>query len=226
MKCFELVEYFGIKYSIEKNRATVVGTSDNANCDIKIPEQIFGNVKVIGIADKAFFKNNDIEKVSLPDSVEFIGKCAFAWCASLKSIEMRGVKVIDERAFMGDAKLSEIEFSPELCEISDKAFAYCNSLVSLELPENLEYIGCGIFEGCRYLKYVSLSDKIDVIPNGAFYACTSLCEVAASSALRYIDEYAFAYCVSLDELSISSKTIINHNAFYECGNAHTKLLVS
>lgn len=226
MNYFELVEYRSIKYSIEKNLATVVGTADSNMCDIKIPEVIFGNIKVVGVADKAFFKRADIVKVSLPDSVRFIGKNAFAWCPSLKSIEMRGVKIIDDRAFMGDGRLSEIDLSDKLCEIGDKVFAYCNSLVEVKLPENLEYLGGGVFEGCRYLKYVYIPDNIDVISNGMFYACTSLCEIDVPSYLKYIDEYAFAYCISLEELNLSEKTIINRDAFYECGKAHTKMLVS
>ena len=226
MNYFEIVEYFGIKYSIEKNTATVIGLADTSLCDIKIPKAIFSNVSVIGIGDKAFAKNANIASVSLPDSVEFIGKNAFAWCPSLQSIKMNGVKFIDDRAFMGDAKLSEIEFSDKLSEIGAKAFAFCNSLVAIELSENVEYIGTGIFEGCRYLKYAGLPNKVDVIPNGAFYACTSLCEVSLSDELRYIDEYAFAYCTALDNLTINNKTIINRDAFFECGDAHTKLLVS
>ncbi len=226
MKYFELVEFKSIKYSIENNLATVVGATDTELCDIKIPEVIFGNIKVIGVADKAFFKRADIVKVSLPDSVEFIGKNSFAWCPSLQSVKMRGVKIIDERAFMGDGKLFDIEFSDKLSDIGDKAFAYCNSLVAISLPENLEYLGSGVFEGCRYLKYVYVPSNIDVIKNGTFYACTSLVRIDLSDELKYIDEYAFAYCVSLNELELNEKTIINRDAFYECGEAQTRTLVS
>lgn len=222
----ELLEYFGIKYSIENNLATVEGITDSSMCNIKIPEYIFGNIKVVGIADKAFSKNAEIVSVSLPDSVEFIGKNAFAWCPSLRSINMRGVRIIDERAFMGDSRLAELDFSDKLIDIGDKAFAYCNSIVAIDLPTNLEYIGCGVFEGCRYLKYASIPSKIDVIPNGTFYACTSLCEVNLSDELRYIDEYAFAYCVSLEDITIANTTVINRDAFYECGETKSKILVS
>ena len=226
MNYFELVEFKGIKYSIEKNLATVVSVADSTLCDIKIPSVIFGNIKVVGVDNKAFSRQSQITSITLPDSVEFVGKNAFAWCPSLQSIKMNGVKIVDERAFMGDAKLSVIEFSENLTEIGDKAFAYCNSLVAIKIPQSVEYIGSGIFEGCRYLKYVSLPEMVDVIPNGTFYACSSLTEVDTSDKLRYIDEYAFAYCTALKEISISNTTIINHDAFYECGNAHAKMLVS
>lgn len=222
----ELVEYRGIKYSIEKNLAAVVGVTENSNCDIVIPECIFTNIKVVGIADKAFFKRAEITSVTLPDSVQFIGKNAFAWCPSLKSVKMRGVRYIDERAFMGDGQLSELDFTDKLIEIGDKAFAYCTSLVSVELPSSLEYLGNGVFEGCRYLKFVSIPDGINVIGNGTFYACTSLLSVKLPEKLTYIDEYAFAYCVSLEDLKIAGATVINHDAFYECGETKSKILVS
>ena len=226
MKYFEIVEYRGIRYSIEKNLATVVGLADSSMCDIKIPEYIFSNVRVVSIGDKALARQNQLVSVTLPASVETVGKNAFAWCPSLKCIKMRGVKIICERAFMGCAQLSEIEFSNELCEIGDKAFAYCNSLVSLEIPETVEYIGCGIFEGCRYLKFVSIPDRINIIGNGTFYACTALIEVKLPKELTYIDEYAFAYCVSLEDITIANTTVINRDAFYECGETKSKILVS
>ena len=226
MNYFELVEFKGIKYSIEKNLATVVSVADSTLCDIKIPSVIFGNIKVVGVDNKAFSRQSQITSITLPDSVEFVGKNAFAWCPSLQSIKMNGVKVIDERAFMGDAKLSIIEFSDNLIEIGDKAFAYCNSLVAIKLPESVEYIGTGIFEGCRYLKFVSIPDRINIIGNSAFYACTSLIGVKLPKELTYIDEYAFAYCVNLSDISISKSTVINREAFYECGETKAKILVS
>ena len=226
MNYLELVEFKGIKYAIENNLATIVGATDSVKCDIKIPEMIFGNVKVVGVADKAFYKRGDVTSITLPDSVTYVGKNAFAWCPALKSVKMNGATVIDDRAFMGDTTLSSIEFSDKLIEIGTKAFAYCSSIVAIELPENLEYLGSGAFEGCRYLKFISIPSGIDVIGNGTFYACTSLCEVSLPEKLRYIDEYAFAYCVSLSSLSLNNTTIVNRDAFYECGETKSKILVS
>ncbi len=222
----EQLELHGIKYAIENNRATVIGIGENTQCDIEIPEHIFDNIEVVAVADKAFFKQSNIESITLPETVEYIGKNAFSWCPALKSIRLHGVKIIDERAFMGDARLSVIDFSDKLTSVGDKAFAYCNSLSAIVLPENLSHLGEAVFEGCRYLRFVLIPDGIDVIRNGTFYACTALCEAHLPESLKYIDEYAFAYCVSLSDFEIADTTVINRDAFYECRGTHNRTLVS
>lgn len=63
---------------------------------------------VVGIDNFAFY-STDITSVTLPNSVETIGKQAFGLCASLTCVKMgSGVKEIMSKAFFPDAKLTTI----------------------------------------------------------------------------------------------------------------------
>lgn len=206
----------GIKYTIDNGLAVVCGFNENICENIEIPSFIDTSIRVVGIADKAFYKCQYIMSISLPRSIKFIGANAFAWCNSLKRIFMPTVRNIGDRAFMGCGRLSEIKFGPLLECVGDKAFAYCTSLVAIRFPDSMKYMGESIFEGCRHIRYVYIPSSVDEIKNGTFYACSSLCEVEVTDTIRYIDEYSFAYCTSIALPNFPAKTIINNNAFYGC----------
>ena len=206
----------GIKYTVDNGFAIVSGYSEDIRESIVIPSFINGDIAVVGVSDKAFYKCPYIVSLSLPKDLEFIGNNAFAWCNALKRIAMPSVVKIGNRAFMGCGRLSEIKFGPALKWVGDKVFAYCTSLVAIRFPDSMEYMGESVFEGCRHIRYVYIPSAVDEIKNGMFYACSSLCEVEVNENLKYIDEYSFAYCTSIALPSLPANTIINNNAFYGC----------
>ena len=77
---------------------------------------------------------------SIPDGVTIIGKNAFAWCDSLRSITIPdGVTIIDRGAFQ-----------------------YCRSLTSITIPDSVTYISAEAFDGCDSLKaayYLGFSEQ-------------------------------------------------------------------
>lgn len=80
--------------------------------DMVIPETIeFAPGKtatVTGIEDRAFY-GTYVTSVTLPNSVSYIGKQAFALCSQLTSITLgSGVSTIGSKAFAPDAKLTTI----------------------------------------------------------------------------------------------------------------------
>ena len=206
----------GIKYTVDNGLAVISGFDEDICDDVVIPSSINGNIKVVGISPRAFYKCRYITSVTLPKSIEFIGKNAFAWCTALKRISMPSVVSIDDRAFMGCDRLSDVKFGPVLECVGDKAFAYCTSLVAIRFPDSMRYMGEGVFEGCRHIRYVYIPRMIDEIKNGTFYACASLCEVEVNDTLKYIDEYSFAYCTSIALPEFPTKAIVNNNAFFGC----------
>lgn len=213
----------GLEFVINsQNEAYLCGIGTCTDENVVVPSS-FNGCMVVGVAEKAFERNDLIKSVILPFSVENIEKMAFAWCRNLESIRMEGVIDIKNRAFMGCDSLKNVVFGDYLQFIDDKAFSYCSALERIELPRHVGSIGTAAFEGCRNLKKISLPNSVKVIENSTFYACTSLRSVKLSNQLEYIDEYAFAYCISITEMNLSPKTVINNEAFFECENVKSKV---
>ena len=142
------------KFSYEVNEdgvsATVSGF-DGSNGSIDIPEEIDG-YKVVAISDHAFANKEKLKKVSIPDSVEVIGKYAFDNCTSLK----------------------EVKIGKNVREIGHYAFYGCKMLKSADLPEKLESVGDFAFCSCIRLEKIKIPASCTVIGTDAFAACESL----------------------------------------------------
>ncbi len=86
---------------------------------------------VTEIAPQAFYFNQQLQTVTLPDSLITIGASAFEKCYQLQRVSIganNGLKTIDDDAFSADIELTE-----------------------LTLPNSLSYMGKGVFSGCTAL---------------------------------------------------------------------------
>ena len=128
--------------------------------------------------------NNDIKDgtVVIPDSVEYIGVYAFAFCKQLKEIVIPdSVKSIGKGAFDGCKSLENIVLSDSVKMIGDYAFCCCSSLEEIALPNSIKYIGEYAFEDCSSLKEIILPDSVDHIEKSAFKYCTNLSKITYKS---------------------------------------------
>lgn len=217
----------GLEYIYDSPTTVIlngIGYCEDKN--IVVPDRLPNGKIVVGVAEKAFFRCDDIESVTLPITVNTIGAYSFSWCSELEMVSAPGVVFIEERAFMGCKKLHSIELSASLESIEDKAFSYCLALESMHLPSRVLFLGCSVFEGCKNLVEVTLPNKLTEINNGMFYACVNLTSVRLPSSLRFIDEYAFAYCVSLENMRIARGVVTNLSAFHESGFTADRFKVS
>ena len=209
----------GLEYrSLAENTLSLCGIGSCTDENITVPEFVDGN-RVISVDSFAFRRNESLKSISLPDSVDYIGAEAFAWCRNLCSISFNGVIHISERAFMGCDSLVSAHVGEKLNIMGKKAFAYCPSLESIILPDSLETLGASAFDGCRNLRAVVLPNSLKSLENGTFYACCNLNSINIPENLGYVDEFAFAYCISLENLAIPARTIINQYAFFETKEA-------
>ena len=207
----------GLEYRVwDGNSAVLCGVGECLDEHIVVPSAVRG-YSIVGIAEKAFYRSSKIKSITLSKSIRFIEPQAFAWCFELTEINLLNTTEIGDRAFMGCDKLARIDFGKQLEFIGEKAFAYCPALTSVSIPDSVTRLCAATFEGCRNLCSISLSNNVKIIENGTFYACEKLRRVYLSSMLEYVDEYAFAYCVSIVEMNIPARTVINNDAFFECG---------
>ena len=86
------------------------------------------------------------------DGIEYDGNCAIKAKPDIVNAVLReGTVTIGEAAFVGCARLEEIDLPNSVQEIGCNAFAGCTSLKVIELPDSVKEIGCGAFAVCSFL---------------------------------------------------------------------------
>lgn len=116
----------GVVYTYNNGSYVVTG------CDETTPIQslhILGELDdgfVEGIADNAFYGNEDIIYLIIDEGIEYIGEDAFYGCSNI-----------------------EVAILPEgLITIEEGAFAYCTSLTKFVIPSTVRDIQAQAFMGC------------------------------------------------------------------------------
>ena len=198
---------------------------------ITVPTKLDGR-KVTGLGESSFSgtyspdhpKNynlrsfcNQIQSVTIPESVTSIGKSAFEHCSKLDSLTINGVatSMIGAYAFNGCTSLTSLSLVGSFQTIGDYAFAYCG-MTSLTIDANITSIGEFAFSSCS-LTSLSLTGNVQKIGDHAFYSCSSLNTVAFPKSPTSIGSHAFDSCTSLNPIEIpGTVTEIGDCAFYNC----------
>lgn len=127
------------------------------------------------INENDFSGFSSLLEISIPESVESIGKASFSECTSLTQIKIPSkLKIIDDFTFYGCSKLKEIIIPESVTSIGDYAFKLCSSLSKIDLPMALTNIGKGSFSNCSSLRFIYIPQSVSTIGEGAFELCTSL----------------------------------------------------
>ncbi|MBQ3665577.1 MAG: leucine-rich repeat domain-containing protein [Lachnospiraceae bacterium] len=140
---------------------------------VVIPSKISGKT-VSGIGTHAFYGNEDVTSVTIPNGVTYIGKEAFSDCTGMTEVNISdSVTSIEESAFQGCKALKTINIGSGLTTIKSRAFEGCLEVESITLPETVTYIGAKAFYNCQYLLYFNVPDGIRYIGSAAFDMDTS-----------------------------------------------------
>ena len=120
------------------------------------------------IGDYAFYGMSQLESVTLPDSIIYIGKCAFAFCKTLEGVNIpAGVATVGESAFEGCSSLKSIKLPTGLTALGERAFAFCHSLETALLPCQIETIGSWAFKDCKKLTSLTVLSGYGAIASDA-----------------------------------------------------------
>ena len=209
-------------------------------CAVCVGAEKYGDYLYYSVLDDGTVQITDCETgaetVVIPDtidgkSVTSIGKYAFYYCSSLKSITIPdGVTEIGLGAFSGCTSLTNITIPSSVTSIGDYAFSGCKSLtaIGVEVGNNNYTSVNGVlfnkdktelicYPAGKTDKSYNIPDSVTSIGDWAFIGCTSLTSITIPNGVTSIGDYAFYGCTSLTSITIpNSVSSIGKCAFENC----------
>jgi len=223
----------GLVFQPIDNGYSVIGY-EGTKPNVVIPP-VHNDKPVVSIGEKAFYYFNDLESITIPNSVTSIGAYAFAYCRNLTSITMAdSVTSIGYSAFSHCSNLISIIIPRSVISIGAYAFDNCNKLVEIFNLSTVENVGYDKRYDNMPNEYTSLSakSKLWTTDDGfIFYEDGAICYLigyigkqtkiklpADCHGKNYaIYQRAFQNCSNLTSITISDGvTCIGAYAFYSC----------
>lgn len=191
--------------------------------EIVVPDTYRGR-PVVSIGAGTFQRDDDVEVVVLPDSIECIYSQAFFRCTRLREIHFgNGLKSIatfwddDYGTFERCNSLETLQFPDSLEEIGERAFRACGSLRTVTMGSGLLELGSLAFENCTSLESIELPDALESIGYGVFQGCRSLNSADLGSGITTVSSFLFRDCASLESVTFGEFVdSINTGAFENC----------
>jgi len=218
------------------------------NTDIIIPAEIneigqyafnMSKVRVIHFAPEskldtihssAFADQTTLEDIYLPNSLTYIGDCAFKGCTGLTKLEIpSSLKRIGLLAFANCTKLSSVYFNDGLIDLELCAFEGDTSLSGVHIPSTIKNNGTsGVgpatytfgeqFRGCDALKSITFSNELKMIPGGLFQL-SGIVNLVIPDTITEIGPRAFEACSQLKSIKFGNGLqSIDSEAFDMCKN--------
>lgn len=203
--------------------------------DVIIPNAVTFNDKtyrVTSIGEGAFYECNNLNSLTIPESVTRIGKYAFYDCSGLTSINIpMGVTRIEESVFEGCSSLTSITIHSFVKSIEEDAFNRCSGLTAVHISDmdawfKISFTGWSsqplyyahhLFLNGEEINELVIPEGVTSIGNAAFSGCTALTSVTFHEGIMNIGFYAFCNCSGLTSISIPKNlTKIENDTFSGC----------
>lgn len=171
------------------------------------------------VADQAYYRNRNLQAVTLPEEINEIGQFAFARSSVSQLVIPEGTREIAYGAFYHCDNLTQVNLPTTLINVEPKAFAHTawveqflagagdegdflisgNTLVAyrgsgsvVEVPEGVTLIAAEVFQDHTEITDVILPESLLIIGEGAFEGCSGLKEATFGSQVTDIKDRAFA----------------------------------
>lgn len=181
------------------------------------------------IGDDAFAYCKGLTYVSMPKSVEYIGRYSFEKDVKILSAPRRRPKKAQtEEPFPKDVATIEetdrytldengvLTFKEDVTLIKDEEFKGRNDIKKVILPGTVDSVGEFSFANCKSLREVVFSEGVSWIWRNAFTSCHKLKRVHLPASMNTICSSAFSCCKGLQEAVVPSNAKIDRYAFSGC----------
>lgn len=143
------------------------------------------------LREGAFCECTKLKKVTLPNTLQKIGKYAFSACDRIERLEIpSGVTVIGENAFFSCAGLKQISLPATLKKIGSGAFSCCKKLERLVIPDGVTDIGNDLSLSCCKLTHIEIPEGVERIGICSL-GDDSIKDVYLPASVQFIDSMAF-----------------------------------
>ena len=154
--------------------------------ELTVPDRVYWQsveYRVTSIAEYAFF-NCPLTSVSLPAGTDSIMNYNFVLCSGLKKLTLPdSVRYIGDYCFL-TADLEEVGMGGMVCHLGEQAFSY-SGIRRFVSPPSLSKIEKS-FRYCPNLSEVILPEGLDSIVNASFDGCYSLKDIQFPHTLAYL----------------------------------------
>lgn len=162
-----------------------INCPSNGNMSTSNIEQVTIGLEVV-VLPNYFVSGSKISKVTIPNSVTWIGFSAFSGCSGLTSIEIpNSVTSIGYSVFENCSSLTNIELSNSITTINPMTFYGCSKLKSINIPDSVKTIGYLAFKNCSSLMSVNIPSSVTTIGFNAFLYCNVLSKVIISNLISW-----------------------------------------
>jgi len=224
----------GLEYTLSSDGTyyIVSGIGTCTDTDVVIPD-VYNDLPVKSIGDRAFDYCDDITSVKIPSSTTYIGGGAFWFCSNLEFITLsEGLTYIGVQAFWGCISIDYVTIPASVTNIDLYAFGFCENLKEITVNENnttYKSIEGNLYskDGTTLIQYAigkkatsfDILDSVVNIGYGAFYACHNLITVEIPNEITNIGGWAFNYCDNLVTIVVDDS-----NGYYKSinGNLYSK----
>lgn len=123
---------FSFELNGTTNQATLTEYNGNSS-SVKVPDTVYGYT-VTKIDDLVFYKHDEIQSVSLPNTIKSIGFSAFSSCTKLKKIILPvTVTSMGEYTFNNCTSLTEAYVNSAIETLPNYMFKNCTSLTKVNV---------------------------------------------------------------------------------------------
>lgn len=171
----EETEIGGIYYQLNNDStAEVISNPEGYKYkgDIIIPSFVSYNAKeykVISIKEYAFCWNDQLNTITMPNTISFIGRDAFIGCSGLTAVYISDLKAWCNIKFEGS-----VEGDTNPLYYAHHLILNGEEVIDLIIPQGLEIIKAWTFAGCTAIKSVTIPKSVVEINSLAFCYCRKL----------------------------------------------------